>query len=254
MKKPLIVLPARMGATRLPGKPLADIHGKPMIWHAWKNIQQADTGQVVVACDDQRIYNLFPEGSSVLTGSHHPAGTDRVAEAAQIVDPDESFDIVINVQGDTLVFDGHVLTGMLDAFKYPQVDVVTLVAPLKNEYQLHTPAVVKATCSAAPDTRYLVCHDFERTYPPNPAVCYYHWGIYAYRRSALKTFVTLPQTDREKDRSLEQLRALDHGMTIWAACIADKPYMCVDTPEDLQSVRLYMAEAQAVKNKSAASF
>ena len=116
MKIPLIILPARLGASRLPGKPLADIGGKPMIWHAWNNIQKEDVGRVVVACDDQRIYDLFPQGSAVLTVSHHPAGTDRVAEAAQIVDPQESFEIVINFQSDTPVFYGSVLTRMLNAF------------------------------------------------------------------------------------------------------------------------------------------
>ena len=130
---------------------------------------------------------------------------------------------------------------------------MTLVAPLKEKAQLDTPSIVKVTCSPAWDEEYLVCHDFERSHPKNSSSCYYHWGIYAYKRQALKTFVTLPQTDREKERSLEQLRALDYGMKFWAALIPKSPYMCVDTPQDLERVRLHMDQSYTANNQNARS-
>lgn len=238
----LIVIPSRLGSTRLPNKPLADIHGVPMIRRVFDNIHYANLGPVWVAYDDDEIGALFPAEACVKTTDCW-TGTDRVAQALDGRNAWDDFDIVINVQGDTPYFDARVLSYLLPPFRHSEVSMVTLVAAL-DASKLAVPSCVKAVCSAAPLPGYWRCHDFQRVVDtPDPEMVYkYHWGIYAFRPSALKAYQSWPQCEAEKERSLEQLRFLHHGHQIWAAEVPSSyPYMCVDTLSDLERVRAALA-------------
>lgn len=234
----VIIIPSRLGATRLPEKPLADIHGVPMIKRVFDNMQSVNIAPVWIAYDDDKIGDLFLESERVKTEACW-AGTDRIAQAVDKKNAWDQFDVMINVQGDTPIFDGRVLSYLFAPFRFPEVSVVTLVSTLDSK-MLSYPSSVKAICSPSSLPGYWKCHDFQRVVEqPNPEMSYqYHWGIYAFRSSALKQFQSWPPCTKEKERSLEQLRFLHHGHTIWAAQVPESyPYMCVDTPEDLEKVR-----------------
>jgi 3-deoxy-manno-octulosonate cytidylyltransferase (CMP-KDO synthetase) len=234
----LVVIPSRLGAVRLPSKPLADIHGVPMIRRVFDNIQRANFTSVWVAYDDDEIGALFNPEDCVKT-SDCLTGSDRIAQAIELRNAWNDFDVIINVQGDTPCFDARVLSYLFAPFRYDEVSMVTLVSELDYS-QLAIPSSVKAVCSPAPLPGYWCCYDFQRILEtPDPKMSYkYHWGIYGFRPSALKAFYSWPQCDTEKERSLEQLRFLHHGHQIWAAEVPScYPYMCVDTPSDLERVR-----------------
>ncbi|WP_096703776.1 3-deoxy-manno-octulosonate cytidylyltransferase [Magnetospirillum sp. 15-1] len=236
---PIIVIPARMHATRLPGKPLADIHGEPMIVHVWRRAVQSGLGPVVVACSEAEVFDAVHAhgGNAVMTDPNHPSGSDRVWEAVQSVDPDGEFDAIVNIQGDLPTLDPQIIRAVFAPLAEPGVDVSTLVTEITNEEERTNPNVVKAVVGLAPGQRVGRALYFSRaTVPANDGPHYHHIGLYAYRRDSLKRFVSLPQGVLERREKLEQLRALENGMRIDCALVDTVP-LGVDTPADLERAR-----------------
>lgn len=236
---PLIVIPARLASTRLPRKPLADIAGKAMIARVWERAAASGQGEVVVATDSKDIAHLIEQagGVAVMTSREHVSGSDRIWEAVQKIDAAGAQDIIINLQGDMPTFDPKILRSVLEPFKDPQVQIATLAAIIDDEAEKHDPAVVKPVVAWGPGTRLGRALYFTRaTAPAGDGPIYHHVGIYAYRRAALAQFVALPPSPLEQREKLEQLRALEAGMTIGVALI-DKAPIGVDTEETLQKAR-----------------
>ncbi len=236
---PIVVIPARLHATRLPGKPLADIHGQPMIVHVWHRAMKAGIGPVVVACAEQEIFDAVTAhgGTAVMTDPDHPSGSDRVWEALEKVDPERQFGAVVNVQGDLPTLDPAVVRAVFEPLEQSGVDISTLVAEITEEDERTNPNVVKAVVGFGGDRRIGRALYFTRaTAPWGPGPHYHHIGLYAYRREALQRFVTLPQGVLERREKLEQLRALENGMRIDAALVDTVP-LGVDTPADLERAR-----------------
>jgi 3-deoxy-manno-octulosonate cytidylyltransferase (CMP-KDO synthetase) len=237
--KPIIVIPARMHATRLPGKPLADIHGEPMIVHVWRRAVQAGLGPVVVACSEIEVHDAVHAhgGNAVMTDPNHPSGSDRVWEAVRTLDPEDKFDAIVNVQGDLPTLDPRIIHAVFAPLAEPGVDVSTLVTEITNEEERTNPNVVKAVVGLAPGQRVGRALYFSRaTVPANEGPHYHHIGLYAYRRASLERFVSLPQGVLESREKLEQLRALENGMRIDCALVDTVP-LGVDTPADLERAR-----------------
>lgn len=235
----LIVIPARMASTRLPGKPLADINGRPMIVHVLERALEAALGRVVVAAGDQDIADAVQAhgGEAVLTRPDHPSGSDRIWEAVQLIDPDKSADIILNLQGDLPTLDGDLARAALTPLKDPAIDIATLATEIVDPDEVNDPAVVKAIVSLTPGARTGRALYFTRaTAPTGPGPLYHHIGLYAYRRDCLERFVNLPLSPLEQRERLEQLRALEAGMTI-GVDIVDTVPLGVDTPEDLEKAR-----------------
>lgn len=231
----LIVIPARMKATRLPNKPLADIGGKPMIVQVWKRAMEAKTGEVVVACDDVAIADAVQRagGVALLTDPNHPSGSDRVWEVVK----GTQHDIIINLQGDLPTFDPALLQQLLKPLENKEVDIATLVAQITREEEQTNPSVVKAVVALKKGEKTGRALYFTRaTAPYGEGPRYHHIGVYAYRRAALETFVSLPPSPLELREKLEQLRALEAGMRIDAVVVDTVP-LGVDTPEDLERAR-----------------
>ena len=236
---PVIVIPARMHATRLPGKPLADIHGEPMIIHVWRRAVQAGLGPVVVACSEQEVFDAVHAhgGNAVMTDPDHPSGSDRVWEAVCNIDPEGEFDAIVNVQGDLPTLDPQIIRAVFAPLAEPGVDVATLVTEITNEEERTNPNVVKAVVGLSPGQRVGRALYFSRaTVPANAGPHYHHIGLYAYRRDSLRRFVALPQGVLEMREKLEQLRALENGMRIDCALVDTVP-LGVDTPADLERAR-----------------
>jgi len=236
---PVVIIPARLHATRLPGKPLADIHGLPMIVHVWRRAVEAGIGPVVVACAEQEIYDAVTHhgGTAVLTDPDHPSGSDRVWEALEKIDPERQFGAVVNVQGDLPTLDPAIVRAVFEPLDNPQVDLSTLVAEISVEDEKTNPNVVKAIIGFQPGQRTGRALYFSRTTAPwGDGPLYHHIGLYAYRREALQKFVSLPQGILEKREKLEQLRALENHMRIDAALVDTVP-LGVDTPDDLERAR-----------------
>lgn len=236
---PVIVIPARLQATRLPGKPLADIHGEPMIVHVWRRCVAAAIGPVVVACGEQVIVDAVTKagGHAVLTRADHPSGSDRVYEALQLFDPEGNFNAVINVQGDLPAI---APTAIRDAFmplENPEVDIATLVVEITDDAERLNPNVVKAVVSLGENQKIGRALYFSRAaVPTGDGPLYHHIGLYAFRRESLARFVALPVGVLEQRERLEQLRALENGMRIDAALVDTVP-LGVDTPADLERAR-----------------
>jgi 3-deoxy-manno-octulosonate cytidylyltransferase (CMP-KDO synthetase) len=236
---PLIVIPSRMAATRLPGKPLADIHGIPLIVHVWRRAVEAQAGPVVVACADREIADAIERvgGAAMLTRADHPAGSDRVHEAAMLFDPDRRHDVVLNLQGDLPTLAPGAIRAALAPLVDPAVDIATLAAPMRADWERESSSTVKIAASFAPGADIARALYFSRSLiPSGPGPHYHHIGIYAFRRAALDRFVSLPPSPLELREKLEQLRALEAGMRIDVALVDAVP-MGVDTPEDLQRAR-----------------
>ena len=239
----LIVIPARMQSSRLPGKPLADICGEPMIVHVWRRACEAGAGQVLVAAASNEIANAIRKagGDAILTTPSLPSGSDRVAQAVAMRDRDGTYDYVINLQGDLPSIDPGAIRAVLSPFKTWKADITTLVCKITGNDEAADTNVVKAIVSFMPGQTTAMATDFVRTLPPaSPPPWWHHVGIYGYKRAALEKFVALPPSRNELDRSLEQMRALDNGMTIAAARIDITP-SGVDTPQDLARARAMMA-------------
>jgi 3-deoxy-manno-octulosonate cytidylyltransferase (CMP-KDO synthetase) len=243
---PLVVIPSRLAATRLPGKPLADIHGEPMIVHVWRRAIEAAIGPVVVACAEAEIAAAIERagGAAILTDPNHPVGTDRVHEAVRRLDPDRRHDIIVNLQGDLPTIKPDVVRAVLAPFAEPAVDIATLGCVIRVEDERYAPSVVKAVAPFAPDAapgsiaRALY---FTRvTAPGGAGEHYHHIGLYAFRRAALERYVTLPPGILERRERLEQLRALEAGMRIDVVLVDTVP-LGVDTPADLARAREMLA-------------
>ncbi len=237
MSDVLVLIPARLAATRLPGKPLLDIHGLPMIVHVVRRAQAARIGEVVVATDSEPVAAAVEKagGRAVMTAAHHPSGSDRIHEALMELDPERRVRIVVNVQGDLPTIAPGDIKAALDPLDEPAVDIATLAAVITDDEELTNPNVVKAI--GRPITpRRLRAETFTRANATGAGPHYHHIGLYAYRRSALEKFVALPPSENEKREKLEQLRALDAGMRIDIAVVDSVP-LGVDTPEDLEKAR-----------------
>lgn len=242
-KNPIIVIPARLASTRLPDKPLADIHGLPMIVHVWRRAMEADAGPVIVACADFQIIDAVKEagGDAIYTSPTHVSGSDRVFEALHTVDPLKKHDCVINLQGDLPTVDPAAVKASLLPLANAGVDIATLVSPITDAAERNNPNVVKAVLSMADGASTGRALYFSRTaVPSGDGPMYHHIGLYAFRRAALDRFVKLPQGDLEKQESLEQLRALEAGMRIDAQLVDTVP-LGVDTPADLERAREILA-------------
>ncbi len=240
---PIVLIPARMGASRLPGKPLADIQGVPMIVWVLRRAVAAEIGPVAVACAEPEIASAVADhgGRAILTRPDHPSGSDRIYEALEAIDPAGSHDIVVNLQGDWPTVDPAMLRAVLKPLENPAVDIATLAAEITEPAERENPNVVKAVLALAPASRIARALYFSRAPVPwdsgdsNQAL-YHHIGIYAYRRAALARFVALPVTALERRERLEQLRALEAGMRIDVALVDSVPFG-IDTPADLARVR-----------------
>ncbi len=233
---PIIVIPARLAAARLPGKPLADLDGQPMIVHVWRRAAAAKIGPVLVATDSADIALAVEKagGEAILTKPSHPSGSDRVFEAVEAFDPHRRHDIVVNLQGDLPLIDPALIAAAAAPLAEPAADIATLAAPLADAAELANPHVVKVGGAALPSGHIearIFCRIPQRGFP-----LYHHIGVYAYRRAALEGFVALPPSRRERRDRLEQMRALDNGMRIDVALV-DAPVFGVDTAADLDRAR-----------------
>jgi len=236
---PLIIIPARMASTRLPGKPLADMQGEPMIVHVWHRAMESGIGPVVVACDGADIAEAVKKagGKAVLTKPEHPSGSDRIWEALVALGAEGTHDAIINVQGDLPLIDPATIRAAWDLLQDPQVDIGTLVTPIKDEEEKRATQVVKAAIDMKEGKMRGRALYFSRLPVPwGDGPLYHHVGIYAYRREALAQFVATSPSPLELREKLEQLRALSLGMRIEAGVIAEAPFG-VDTPEDLERAR-----------------
>lgn len=240
----IVIIPARMAATRLPGKPLADICGRPMIAHVVDRAVAAKIGPVVVATDSGAIATAVEKagGRAVLTRSDHASGSDRIFEALNIVDPDGRAGIIVNVQGDLPTISAIDIRSALMPLADPAVDIATLAAEISRPEERTNPNVVKVVGSpvAGAENRLRALYFTRATAPWGEGPLYHHIGLYAYRRSALARFVALPPSPLEKRERLEQLRALEAGLRIDVALVASVP-LGVDTPQDLETAREMLA-------------
>ena len=235
---PLILIPARMAATRLPGKPLADIGGRPMIVRSWDNAVKSGLPVVVVAGDPEIVAAIQAVGGrAVLTDPGLASGSDRIRAALDIVDPEGHHDAIINLQGDMPFADPGLATACTALLHGDErCDIATLVAPEMDASDRTNPDVVKAVLALSPGHRQGRALYFTRSTLYGDAPIWRHIGIYGYRRQALMQFCAAPQSPLEIREKLEQLRALEMGLNIHAAVIADAP-LSVDNPQDLESAR-----------------
>jgi 3-deoxy-manno-octulosonate cytidylyltransferase (CMP-KDO synthetase) len=246
LHQPLVLIPARLTSTRLPGKPLAEIHGVPMIVHVLRRATAAALGPVVVACAEPEIAAAVEAagGTAVLTDPDLPSGSDRIHQALCRLDPERRHDVIVNLQGDLPTIDPAIVRQVLAPLAEPAVDIATLACIIRNEAERHAASVVKAVASfppGAPAGSIARALYFTRVTAPGGAGDHYHHiGIYAYRRAALERFVALPPGILEQREKLEQLRALEAGMRIDLALVDTIP-LGVDTPADLARARELLA-------------
>lgn len=237
MTNSLIIVPARLKATRLASKPMADIGGKPMIVHVWRRAVEAGAGRVIVATDAAEIVSAIEAegGEALMTRADHPSGSDRVYEAVQHADPDGAYDVIVNLQGDLPTLDPALVRASVGALG--DADIATLAAEIVEDRERTDPNVVKAVCAATDDPKRFRALYFTRaTAPWGEGPLFHHIGIYAYRRDALARFIAMPPSPLEKRERLEQLRALEAGMTIAVGLVDAVPFG-VDTPADLARAR-----------------
>jgi 3-deoxy-manno-octulosonate cytidylyltransferase (CMP-KDO synthetase) len=234
----VILIPARLAATRLPGKPLADIGGLPMIVHVLRRAEAAGLGPVVVATDSEAIAAAVGKagGRAVLTRPDHPSGSDRIFEALNLVDPDRSAKFVLNVQGDLPTIAASDIQAVFAPLADPAVDIATLAAEIRKPDERTNPNVVKVVGTPVGPDRLRALYFTRATAPHGDGPLFHHIGLYAYRREALARFVQLPPSPLETREKLEQLRALEAGMRIDVAIVDTVP-LGVDTPEDLETAR-----------------
>jgi 3-deoxy-manno-octulosonate cytidylyltransferase (CMP-KDO synthetase) len=240
----LVLIPARMAATRLPGKPLLDIAGLPMIVHVLRRAEAAQIGRVAVATDTPEIAAAVKDhgGDVVMTRPDHPSGSDRIYEALGKLDPENKADIVINLQGDFPTILPDNIRDVLKPLSDPAVDIATLAAEIHTEDENTNPNVVKVVGSPVSGNRLRALYFTRTTAPWGDGPRYHHIGLYAYRRKALERFVGLVPSPLELREKLEQLRALEAGMRIDVTVVETVP-RGVDTPEDLANTRLLLAKA-----------
>ncbi len=239
-QNPLVLIPARLTSTRLPNKPLADIHGVPMIVHVWRRAMEADLGPVVVAAGEAEIVSAVEAagGRAVLTRSDHPSGSDRIFEALIRIDPDCRHDAIVNVQGDLPTIAPASIRASLMPLELGAVDIATLAVEIVREEERTNPNVVKAVISMRDATRRIgrALYFTRAVAPTGAGPLYHHIGLYTYRRAALARFVGLPPAPLERRERLEQLRALEADMRIDVAVVDAVP-LGVDTHADLDRAR-----------------
>ena len=240
----LVLIPARMAATRLPGKPLLDIAGLPMIVHVLRRAEAAGIGRVAVATDtpDIAVAVMAHGGEAVMTRTDHPSGSDRIFEALCKLDPAGEADVVVNLQGDFPTIHADNIRSVLAPLDDPMVDIATLAAQIHTEEEATNPNVVKAVGSPVSAGRLRALYFTRATAPWGDGPRYHHIGLYAYRRAALQRFVSLPPSPLERQEKLEQLRALEAGMRIDIGLVDTVP-RGVDTPADLETARRILAKA-----------
>ncbi|MGJ5080802.1 3-deoxy-manno-octulosonate cytidylyltransferase [Bradyrhizobium sp. HKCCYLS3013] len=242
--KILVLIPARMASTRLPGKPLLDIAGQPMIVQVLRRAQEAGIGRVAVATDTPEIAAAVAAagGEVVMTRPDHPSGSDRIYEAMCKLDPAREAEIVVNLQGDFPTIDPQNISDVLPPLEDPAVDIATLAAQIHTEEESLNPNVVKAVGSTVGGRRLRALYFTRATAPHGDGPRYHHIGLYAYRRAALERFVSLPPSPLEQQEKLEQLRALEDGMRI-DVMVVDAVPRGVDTAADLETARRLLSKA-----------
>lgn len=239
----IVLVPARLAATRLPNKPMADIAGEPMIVHVWRRAMEADLGPVVVACAEQVIADAIAKvgGQAVLTDPNHPSGTDRIFEALSKLDPERRYQRIVNVQGDLPCLDPVALRRVVEPLDLLGTDMATLAVATEDEEERVAPSVVKAVIAFTPHDPNLgrALYFTRATAPTGPGPVYHHIGLYAFTRATIERFCALPPSPLEKREKLEQLRVLENGMSIGVRLVEAVPFG-VDTPGDLEKARLIL--------------
>jgi 3-deoxy-manno-octulosonate cytidylyltransferase (CMP-KDO synthetase) len=241
----LVLIPARMAATRLPGKPLLDIGGLPMVVHVLRRAEAAGIGRIAVATDTPEIAAAVTAhgGEAIMTRADHPSGSDRVFEALGRLDPGGNIETVVNLQGDFPTIRPDIIRDVLLPLTDPAVDIATLAAEIHTDEEATNPNVVKAVGSPVAPRRLRALYFTRATAPHGDGPRYHHIGLYAYRRQALQRFVALPPSPLEQQERLEQLRALEGGMRIDIMIVDDVP-RGVDTPADLETARRLLAASR----------
>ena len=234
----LIVIPARLKATRLPDKPLADIAGEPMIVHVWRRAVEAECGPVVVVADDEAICEAvrLAGGEALMTRPDHVSGSDRIFEAVSRIDPKGEIETIVNLQGDLPTLDPLLVRACLAALDDNAADIGTIAAEITRDEERTDPNVVKVVGSPLGPRALRALYFTRAAAPYGDGPLYHHIGLYAYRRAALERFVHLPPSPLELREKLEQLRALEAGMRI-DVTIVDSVPLGVDTPQDLETAR-----------------
>ena len=238
MADPIILIPSRLAATRLPNKPLAPIAGEPMIVHVWRRACESRIGEVVVATDSAEIAAAIGAagGKAVMTRADHVNGSSRIFEALTAIDPKGRHDVIVNVQGDLPTIDPRVIAASVEPLDDQEVDIATLACIIRREEERDDPSVVKAIGTHLTPTRLRALYFTRATAPTGPGPLLHHIGLYAYRRSALERYVALPPSPLEERERLEQLRAVEAGMRIDIVLVDDVP-LGVDTAHDLERAR-----------------
>ncbi len=244
-EKAIVLIPARMASTRLPGKPLADINGKPMIVQVALRAREAGAERIVVAVDDERVFDAVKSAGFdvIMTRNDHQSGSDRIYEALQKADPEGRAEFVINVQGDLPTIEPETIRASLLPMDNPEVDIATLTVPITDEDEKTNPSIVKIVGSPLSQTRLRALYFTRATAPYGNGPLYHHIGLYTYRRAALEKFVSLKPSVLELRESLEQLRALEAGMRIDAEIVRSVP-LGVDTQPQLETARKILANRQ----------
>jgi 3-deoxy-manno-octulosonate cytidylyltransferase (CMP-KDO synthetase) len=243
----IVLIPARMAATRLPGKPLADIAGLPMIVRVLRQAEAAGIGPVAVAAGDAAsvLGGTAAGGRAVLTDPDLPSGSDRIVAALAVLDPDGRHDVVINLQGDIPFIRPDAIRTCADLLaREPGCDISTVMVAEADPAERTNPDIPKVVAAMAPDGRSGRALYFTRSVLYGDGPVWLHHGIYGYRRAALERFCAAPPSPLERRERLEQLRALELGMTIWAAVLDEAP-ISVDNPDDLERARAYARKEQA---------
>jgi len=242
-EKVLVVIPSRLASQRLPNKPLALIGNAPMVVHVMRRAQEADVGPVLVACGDEEIAICIEKagGTALITDPELPSGSDRVWAATQQFDPEGVYDRIINVQGDLPTLDPALIRVAAVSLNDPEVQIATLAAKFSKPEEWDNPNVVKVVAGFSRDKKVARALYFSRqTVPGGDGDLYHHVGLYAFRRSALELFVSLPEGILERRERLEQLRALENGMNVISALVDTVP-LSVDTQADLERARKLLA-------------
>ncbi len=244
-EKAVVLIPARMASTRLPGKPLADIAGHPMVVQVAMRAREAGAERIVVAVDDDRVFEAVRNAGFdvTMTRQDHQSGSDRIYEALQKADPYGNAEFIINVQGDLPTIEPETIRASLRPMENAAVDIATLTVEITDEEEKTNPSVVKIVGSPISETRLRALYFTRATAPYGQGPLYHHIGLYTYRRAALEKFVTLKPSPLELRESLEQLRALEAGMRIDAEIVHSVP-LGVDTQAQLDRAREILADKQ----------
>lgn len=247
----LILIPARMASTRLPGKPLLDIAGEPMIVHVMRRAQAARVGEVVVATDSEVIAACVEKagGRAVMTRADHASGSDRIFEALEVIDPQRRSSIIVNVQADLPTLAAADVAAAIAPLADAAVDIATLAVEITRAQERGDPNVVKLVGTPVGKNRLRALYFTRASAPAGEGPLYHHIGLYAFRRAALARFVALSPSPLEQREKLEQLRALEAGMRIDVALVDSVPFE-VNTPADLARARDLLAAAGAASGRS----